>query len=100
MNITKKEFKLLFKIKRNGYIMLQNDDNLTMLLLNKGLIDYADFGLTAKKSEKFVLTNEGEYYLEQNVYMQASNFRSWAAMIISVIALIISTLNFLLTYML
>lgn len=96
MIITKKEFKLLFRIKRKGYILISNDDAVIQLLLKKGLVDYAEFGIVAKDPEKFCLTNEGEYALEQNRYMINANFRSWAALVISIIALLISALNLVL----
>ena len=94
MNITKKEFKLLFKIKRKGFILISNDDKVINLLLDKRLVEYAEYGLIAKDLEKFILTNDGEFAIEQNCSMRESNFRSWAAIFISITALIISALNF------
>lgn len=102
-NITRDEAKLLRKLIRKGPLHLE--ESTADLLLDKGLIDYADqlsVNSVLRPDEKYSVTNDGklayEQYFEIHDELRRNKFISYTAIIISLISLLLSALSYLIEF--
>jgi len=98
LNISKAEFKVLKQMYKNGSMALP--DEIAEILLSKHYIEYNNFvpvNAVHNDTEEYILTNSGvivyEQFYEDKVRFKKVEFRSWVAIVISVISVIISLLK-------
>ena len=101
MNISAKEFKILRKLYKRKLKLDESPE--IRALLDKGFITAEITGMedcVIQYSDYYEITNAGivayEEYRYSHATVRGASVRSWIAIIISVIALLISALN---TYM-
>lgn len=95
MYISKDEYILLKKIKKNDGISVKNE--ISDILLEKGFIKHKSSKLNYDgswdRSPEMALTNEGIIAYENYEDQKATNFRSWVAIFISILSLLISAVS-------
>lgn len=98
MNISVAEYKLLKKFYRKKELIVKND--ISDILERKHFIEIIEAYLNddgSEKSFKYVITNDGvvafEIYREEHRNIRNISIRSWIAIIISLIALIVTMLK-------
>ncbi len=100
LDITRGEAKLLRKLIRKGPLHLE--ESTANLLLDKGLVEYTDqpsVNSALRSDEKYTITNDGklayEQYFDIHDELRRNKFISYAALIISLISLLIAALSYL-----
>lgn len=104
MDITKKEYKLLKQFRKREYLIISNE--LTDILLEKELISHKTVKVnrdgSLSKSPELKITNAGEIacekYYEAHREMRRVSFHAWAALIISLISLVVSVADIILRF--
>ena len=98
MNISRNEYKFLKKMYYRKEIIIKN--NISATLEKKHLIEIVEAFLNEDGSEKafrYVMTNDGviafEQYREERLNKRNISIRSWIAIVISLIALIVTILK-------
>ena len=98
MNISRNEYKLLKKMYYRKELIMKN--NISATLEKKHLIEIVEAFLNEDGSEKafrYVMTNDGviafEQYREERLNKRNISIRSWIAIVISLIALIVTILK-------
>ena len=98
LNLTRYEARLLKKLCKKGALHI--DESSAEALMDKGLICYKEqpsVNSLLRPDEKYVLTNDGklayEHYSEYHEDLRKASFRSWIAIIISILALILALVN-------
>lgn len=98
MDISHAEYKLLKKLNKAKKLVVDNETS--DLLLSKGLVESEVTGFIngiVQYSDKIELTNSGKIAFEQYQYShktaRGSSLRSWIAIVISCLALIVSAVN-------
>ena len=98
MNISHDEYKLLKKMYYRKELIIKN--NISATLEKKHLIEIVEAFLNKDGSEKafrYVMTNDGviafEQYREEHLNKRNISIRSWIAIVISLIALIVTILK-------
>ena len=98
MNISRNEYKLLKKMYYRKELIMKN--NISATLEKKHLIEIVEAFLNEDGSEKafrYVMTNDGviafEHYREERLNKRNISIRSWIAIVISLIALIVTILK-------
>ena len=98
LNLTRYEAKLLKKLYKKGPLHI--DNSVAEALMDKGLINYEEqpsVNSILRPDEKYVLTNDGklayEQYSEYHEELRKASFRSWVAIFISILALLLALAN-------
>lgn len=92
MYISRDEYKLLKRFYKSDGIAIHND--ISDILLEKGYLKYKQTKImrdgSCQRSSELVITNSGVIACENYADFKSTNFRSWAAIFISILALLIS----------
>lgn len=98
LSITREESKLLKKLYRKGSFHIE--ETAANSLLDKGLIRYDEdpaVNAVLRPDEKYAITNDGklayEQYYEYHEQIRRVSFRSWVAIALSAIAIILSIIK-------
>lgn len=98
LSITREESKLLKKLYKKGSFHIE--EAAANSLLDKGLIRYDEdpaVNAVLRPDEKYTITNDGklayEQYHEQHEQVRKTSIRSWIAIALSAVSLILSLLK-------
>ena len=98
LDITRDEFKTLKRLYKKGPAHIE--EAAANSLLDKGLIRYEEepaVNAVLRPDEKYVITNDGklayEQYYEHHEQIRRVSFRSWVAIALSAIAIILSIIK-------
>ena len=95
MYISRDEYKLLKQFYKSDGFAIKND--ISDVLLEKGFLQHKQIKIMRDSSRQcsaeLVITNSGTIACEDYADFKTSNFRSWAAIFISILSLLISLVS-------